>query len=195
MEYMGFHKNKKSIWKIVAVLSLLLGFSIFLYKPISHSVNYFLGGQLAVVETRDVFFDEQQAVDGFRTYRNLLFRFSLLVPEELSLREYSEGNTSTFVFEDRSHDSTRGFQIFIVPYEGSEISTERFKMDIPSGVVAEPQDIMIDGVRGSMFFSTNAVLGETREVWFIKNGFLYEVTARKELDSWLSQTMRTWKFR
>jgi hypothetical protein len=45
-----------------------------------------------------------------------------------------------------------------------------------------------------MFFSQNPVMGETREVWFIKDGYLYEVTTYRELDSWLSQIMATWQW-
>ena len=37
-------------------------------------------------------------------------------------------------------------------------------------------------------------MGDAREVWFIKNGFLYEVTTYKELDAWLASIMQTWKF-
>ena len=36
--------------------------------------------------------------------------------------------------------------------------------------------------------------GDTREVWFIHGGYLYEVTTYKELDIWLAGIMRTWKF-
>ncbi len=188
---MEFYKNKKSVWKIVGAF-LLLGFSVFLYKPISNSVSFLLGQKPTVVETRDIFFNQQLAIDGFRKYQNLLFGFSFQIPGELQLREYSEGNTTTLVFEDK--ESGLGFQIFVVPYEGTEVSAERFRMDTPSGVMAEPRNIIIDGVEGSMFFSMNALLGETREVWFIHNGFLFEVTVRRELDEWLSKIMNTWEF-
>ena len=37
-------------------------------------------------------------------------------------------------------------------------------------------------------------MGDTREVWFIHGGFLYEVTTYKQLDSWLAPIMQTWQF-
>jgi hypothetical protein len=37
-------------------------------------------------------------------------------------------------------------------------------------------------------------MGDTREVWFIKGGFLYEVTTYKQLDTWLAQILQTWQF-
>jgi hypothetical protein len=34
-----------------------------------------------------------------------------------------------------------------------------------------------------MFFGSNSAMGDTREIWFIHGGFLYEVTTYKELDT------------
>ncbi len=125
-------------------------------------------------------------------YKSPLLRFSILFPKSLRLKEYGKGNTSTIVFEDET--TGKGFQVFVVPYGQKEISAERFKMDAPSGIREEPTDVIIDGIRTTMFFGRDSVLGDTREVWFINHGFLYEVTARKELDAWLAGIMQTWRF-
>jgi hypothetical protein len=45
-----------------------------------------------------------------------------------------------------------------------------------------------------MFFGRNSIMGDTREVWFVHSGSLFEVTTYKELDAWLSQIMATWKW-
>lgn len=132
------------------------------------------------------------SIDGKRLFRSDILGFSLYYPDDLFIREYGKGNTSTLTFEDVKGE--RGFQIFVVPYDAETVSAERFKMDLPSGVMKEAQEIIIDGARGSAFFSEDALVGETREVWFIQNGFLYEVTARKELDAWLAEIMQTWRF-
>ena len=130
---------------------------------------------------------------GFKEYHSRAYHFSIFYPENLSVTEYKEGgNAETITFEETKGD--KGFQIFILPYGEQQITQERFKMDVPSGVREEPVDIMIDGIRGNMFFSTNSLMGETREVWFIKGGFLYEVTTYKELDAWISGIMQSWKF-
>jgi hypothetical protein len=61
-------------------------------------------------------------------------------------------------------------------------------------VKIDPTDIVVDGAKGMEFLSYAPTMDDTREVWFIKNGYLYEVTTFKELDSWLAQIMQTWKF-
>ena len=129
---------------------------------------------------------------GYYVYRSLLLHFELTYPDTLTKRVFSNANTSTFTFEEDEGD--KGFQIFVVPYKGDTVSEERFKMDVPSGVYLEPKDIVIDGARGVAFYSKGPILGDTREVWFIHEGFLYEVTTAKVLDSWLAEIMSTWHF-
>ncbi len=126
-------------------------------------------------------------------YHNNTYHFSLFYPQGLVKVEYAESNGGhTITFEKQS--GGYGFQIYIVKYRDTTISKERFRLDVPSGVMQNPTDVFIDGVRGTMFLSTNSVMGDTREVWFIRGGYLYEVTTYRELDNWLAQIMKTWVF-
>ena len=119
-------------------------------------------------------------------YSNKAFNFGLLFPDNLRATEYKEqGEALTVSFQDPN--TNEGFQVYVTPYNGKQIDTARFKLDEPSGVMKEPKDVFIGGTAATMFFSTNAVMGDTREVWFIRGGFLYEVTTYKELDTWLAQ--------
>ena len=131
--------------------------------------------------------------EGFKEYKSPTYHFSLFYPGTLSVGEYKEsGNGMTVAFQDT--EGEKGFQIFVFPYADTQITEERFKMDVPSRVRKEPVDVMIDNVRATAFWSTNDLLGETREVWFISQGFLYEVTTYRNLDGWLSNVMKSWRF-
>lgn len=135
----------------------------------------------------------RQVSGDSREYKNLIFHFSLEYPKDLEVKEYNDGTSaSTITLEDATGEE--GFQIFVVPYDKDYITKEQFKKDAPSGVMQEPVDIVIDGVPAKMFFGKDAVIGDTREVWFIRGGFLYEITAAKKLDAWLSNIMQTWRF-
>jgi len=128
-------------------------------------------------------------------YYNPYFNFSLLYPNILKPGEHPEGeNALTVTFEEITPKTVDGFQIFIVPYPGGQITDARFKEDDPSGVRQNLKDIKVDGAVGAEFDSTDHILGATHEVWFIHGGYLYEVTTFKELGSWLDQLMTTWKF-
>ncbi len=126
-------------------------------------------------------------------YRNTAFGFALDYPKELQVREYQEANSAlSVVFEDP--DDGRGLQVYVTPYGDTQITDERFKADQPSGVMQEPTDVLVSGARATMFFGRNEAMGDTREVWFIHNGFLYEVATYKALDAWFAEIMQTWKF-
>jgi hypothetical protein len=134
------------------------------------------------------------APSGFKEYHSSTYHFSLFYPDYLSVKEYKETGTALTVTFQSNDGSRQGFQVFIVPYGEQTISSARLKQDIPSGIIDQQTQIVIDGKPAIMFFSTNPVMGHTREVWFINHGFLYEVTTYKELDSWLAGIMQSWKF-
>lgn len=128
-----------------------------------------------------------------RSYSNKQFHFSLLFPQSLQVTEYKEqGGALTVTFENL--DADQQFQIYVAPYTDRQVSAKRFNQDEPSGVREQPTDVLVDGVRATMFFSSNAIMGDTREVWFIRGGYLYEITTYKPLDTWLATIMQTWRF-
>ena len=131
--------------------------------------------------------------NGLGIYENSSLHFSLILNPHVVAHDYDEGyGAHTITFEDP--DSSQEFQIFAAPYTDTQVTAERFKMDEPSGVFDQPTDVIIDGVRGTMFYSTNTAMGDTREVWFIRGAYLYEVTTEKSSDTWLAGIMATWKF-
>lgn len=130
--------------------------------------------------------------EGSKLYRNEKYNFKFIIPEDLSVQETEENGTFTAVF--MNPDNTLGFQIFITPYAGWFVTEDRIKMDIPSGKVENQVEVLVDGTKGTIFFSEHAGIGETREVWFLHGDYLYEVTTPKLLDEWLSHIMTTWRF-
>lgn len=130
---------------------------------------------------------------GSKLYASSKYGFSLLYPNSLAVHEYDEGGGAMTITLQNPQDA-KGFQIFVVPYSGSQVSEARFKEDEPSGVREGVKTVSIDGASGASFYSTNLALGDTAEVWFIHGGYLYEVTTLKPLSSWLSDILATWQF-
>jgi hypothetical protein len=130
---------------------------------------------------------------GYFLYRNQQYHFSFYYPPNLKAHAFNEeGGAFTVAFQDPT--ANEGFEVYVTPYSATQITKARFKLDEPSGVMQEQADVRIDGVRATMFYGNNAIMGDTREVWFIKGGLLYEVTTYKQLDAWLAEIMQTWKF-
>jgi hypothetical protein len=65
-----------------------------------------------------------------------------------------------------------GFEVYVTPYSGAQITEQEFELDEPSGVKNQPTPVTIDGVPATMFYGSNSVMGDTREIWFIHGGFL-----------------------
>ena len=135
----------------------------------------------------------REVPEGMQEYRSDEYGFSLLLPEQMTIGETKEGQgATTLVFEDRAKQ--QGLQVFIVPFTGTQVSEERFRLDNPSGIRREMKDITIDGATGAAFYSEHPLLGETAEVWFVREGFLYEVTTLKVLAPWLTEILASWQF-
>lgn len=131
---------------------------------------------------------------GYMEYSSEKYKFKVTYPAELGqVTDYDEGNGArTIVFE--GGEGGRGFQIFVRPFTKKRIGRDDFMQDNPSGIMNDPVDVIIDRERATTFYSMADELGETREVWFIHDGYLYEVLTKKEWDAYLSHIMSTWKF-
>lgn len=128
-----------------------------------------------------------------KRYQSNTYRFSLYYPDDLSVTEQPGASGSMVVlFEDQTTD--QGFDVFIVPYNQPKITQQTFEMDEPSGMMDDPTDITVDAAPATEFISTNQAMGASVEMWFLHDGFLYEVTAPQALAPWLLQIMGAWQF-
>ena len=136
----------------------------------------------------------QTVPSGYQPYTNPQFHFALDYPSNLKLHTYNEqGGGFTAVFQDPSTEE--GFEVYVTPYSGTQITNKEFKLDEPSGVMQDPTNILVDGTQATMFYGYNPVMGDTREVWLIHGSLLYEVTTSK-LDTEGNKIgiMQTWRF-
>jgi hypothetical protein len=128
------------------------------------------------------------------TFTHPKLGFSITYPRELQVSEYDEGEGArTILFQKK--EEQYGFQMFIIPYAEDSISADRIKKDIPSGIVDEPQEVVIgDGILATVFWSESTLIGRTREAWFTHEGYLYEVTGYASQDALLAQVLGTLTF-
>lgn len=126
-------------------------------------------------------------------FRSAQYHFSLFHSDQKDVKTYDEGGgAATFTFEN--FDNAHGFQIFVVPYSGTTISDARFAEDEPSGVRTNLTTLMVDGVAAAAFDSYDENLGDTYEVWFIHDGYLYELTTLKAFAGSMRERLATWQF-
>jgi hypothetical protein len=136
----------------------------------------------------------QTVPSGYQPYTNSQFHFALDYPSNLKLHTYDEqGGGFTAVFQDPSTEE--GFEVYVTPYSGTQITNKEFKLDEPSGVMQDPTNILVDGAQALMFYGYNPIMGDTSEVWFIHGGLLYEVaTSKLDTEGNKVGIMETWRF-
>jgi hypothetical protein len=61
-------------------------------------------------------------------------------------------------------------------------------------VKKKTKDVMVDGTPATSFVGYNDQMGDTREVWFIRGGYLYEVTTFKGFEAELDTILQSWHF-
>ena len=178
---------------------LVIGISIFITVLSSVFFSKYLNKSNATSNTTSltpvtiVSEETRETPKGLLEYKNTTHGFSLLYPEGIVISEpLEDASTATITFQDVENGS--GFQIFIVPNNSPRISEERFIKDVSSGVRTNVENTTVGITQAVSFHSEDFFLGETQEVWFIHEGFLYEVTTLRSLDEWIFTIMDTWLF-
>lgn len=130
---------------------------------------------------------------GWKTFISTRYNFTIQFPEAMQNADYQEDTgIDTVVFQDNA--VPEGFQIYIQPYAGEKITDAQFKRDMPTGVRRDIRSATVGGVPAVVFYGNEQMLGDTYEVWFIHNGFLYEITTPKPLESRLNDILASLRF-
>lgn len=135
------------------------------------------------------------------TYINNQYRFSLALPEGFVAREMKGADVVTVVLEEQAPSSEMGpagIQITITPLEEDilHLTKERIQTDIPDMQIEEVQPVEIGDGRSGIAFKSDvpAFGGESREVWFVFDSNLYQISTYARFDALLQTLFTTWKF-
>lgn len=128
------------------------------------------------------------------TYENTKYAFSITYPKDFSVQEFDEGgNATTVVFQGKGEE--QGFQLFITPYGENTISEARIKQDLQGASMRDSKEVILGGgIRAVLFTSDSPIIGESREVWFIHNGYLFEATTYAPREAELAGVLATLSF-
>lgn len=136
-----------------------------------------------------------ETVSGRVPYINETYGFSLEYPKGLVIKEFNEeGDARTVVFQKPGEKI--GFQVYVTPYTEDTITGERILLDVPSGVIEDLKEEQFrKDLRIATFISqASPLVGRSREIWFLKNGYLFEFTAYLEAEDMLRETLKTIAF-
>lgn len=137
-----------------------------------------------------------------KSYTNSVYKFSLQMPGDFTVRELLKEGGMVLVFEN---SRAEGIQVEISSFDESALSVEKgikifdtnfIQKNIEDMKIMESQSIEIgSGYRGVAFKSDNEAFdGASREVWFVFRGNLYQISTYERFDELLKKMFVTWSF-
>ena len=135
-------------------------------------------------------------------YKNDQYGFSFGQPDGFNVSDFDEGDGKIILVKNvgssvsnNSNNYENGFQIFIAAFdEPGPITKERILKDIPDMIINGEQYIDIGGERALSFTSQDDLGGETREIWMVHGGYLYQIKGYKNFEEKMIEVLKTWKF-
>lgn len=182
------HKKIRFIAAACAVLTVLVMLIVLssgnTQKNEWGSVRFSLGEQSVAAAT----------LIDWKTYDDSVYGFSFKYPQEFNVGRFLDDYREHIVVQNA--DKRQGFQIVISPFdEEIDITRERIKEDIRDISVEDPQPVELGKYgKGLAFLSRNNSFGKSREVWFVFDGNLYQVSTYASLDTLLQAVMNSWQF-
>ena len=125
-------------------------------------------------------------------YQNTAYGFSFTLPAEYTTQSNPVWDDSHIYTFDGGGE--KSFQIFVTPHDEPIINPERIKLDVPDIVMNNIRTATLDSVEALVFESHDSSVGDTYEVWFVRNDHLYQMTTYREHQNELNEILSTWKF-
>ena len=139
---------------------------------------------------------EQAFANLTEEYTSPDFGFSFRYPKDFSATELEDDAGATVLLQKSGE--REGFQIYISEFDEAEpLTGARILQDLPASEVIDPKDVLIGegkAINAVIFLSTSPSFGKTREVWFIREGFLYQVTTYEGQDDFIGPILETLRF-
>lgn len=125
------------------------------------------------------------------------YNFSFKYPADFTVTQIPEENGEVILIQNIS--TKIGVQIMVTAFEGGEdidLTADILRAEIPDLEIKDEQEVIIgSGRKGIAFVSDNEAFGgNSREVWFVFRGNLYQISTYAELDEFLKGIFGTWKF-
>lgn len=189
---------KKIVTFFVVVVLGGIGFSFYRFSKNGKLVppaQIVIEDDEEVIPLEPVVEPEIKRVDSTtNTFTHKKYNFSFNYPSNIKTSNFNEGDGEQILFQG---DNNEWFQIYITPWdEEGDITAERIKQDLPDIVITSPQKAILGpkqkegiGPHALIFYSKDSSLGDTREVWFVRNGNLYQITTYKKLDTMIGQIL------
>lgn len=118
--------------------------------------------------------------------------FSFTYPKNFTVGNFDELNHKIVLVQNAKKE--HAFQIAISSFDepNTVLTVDRVKKDLPNLKMQDPLQINIGSQGSGVSFVDSGT--RMREVWFVYNSFLYQITATRESEGLLESVLKTWRF-
>lgn len=174
-------------YKIIFLVLIVLAILFFLIK--SDKPNFDSLPEASVAESVSDRISSMKQGEG---YSSPFGDFDFVLPHSFTISRIEEAGGETLLF--RGEDERRSFQIHITDFDDpSPLSPEKIRADLPSMDFRDPQVISVDEVQAVVFLTTEGSL-ETREIWMVRGGMLYQISTYAEFDNDMVEILSKWSW-
>lgn len=130
-------------------------------------------------------------------YTNPSYNFSFKYPSGFTVSSLPNEGNEIIVVQNTAENIGMQIVISSFPSNDIDITPEYIKGQIPDLKVSESQEVLVGANRkGLAFLSDNVAFGgSSREVWFVWDGNLFQISTYAEMDDFLKDLFGTWQFK
>lgn len=132
--------------------------------------------------------------EGLATYTDAQYNFSLSYPAGYRIGRFTEGEGSTFVIQD---NKGVGMQLVVTPFdEDIALTPARIQQDLPDMPMSDVREVSLPTAKipAVVFKSSGGGFGESVELWFVHEGYLYQASSYLSQLTFLEGVMGTFHF-
>jgi hypothetical protein len=207
---LNFIKRGGGVLVVIAVILIFFGGAFLIYREVVSGDKAGGGNKAASQNKADKetgiiksgaspqAIAEISAYQYTQTYEHAANKFSFKYPEDFTVSSITNDDESEVILVQNIAKNI-GVQILISSFKGDDIdvTAETIKADLPDLKISDPQTVEIgDNRKGLAFMSDSKEFGgQSREVWFVFRGSLYQISTYAELDGFLKGLFGTWQFK
>lgn len=137
---------------------------------------------------------EKKDLSKSREFLSSEFGFSINLPPGVDISDFPDSSGYMYLISQASQGSFA--QIYITEFdETAELTLQRILKDIRDKQILNGKVLLLDGKKVMSFDSEADGFGKTWEVWFVNNGYLFQIMTKAENRDKLENILTTWKFK
>jgi hypothetical protein len=117
-------------------------------------------------------------------------------PADLKASSFRNPDDSGDIILIAGQTANTGMQISITPFDEDTnvLTVERIKTDVPNLAIIAPQDVTLGATGRGVAFLDGSGADAHRQVWFVANKHLYQITAPISFDDEMKEILNSWTF-